>query len=116
VATFDQRNQQVTYQYNAAGNINFGAVQNGQDLARELGKLGEEVDKAATNGVLKKGVATDVKYQIDKATQQAEEPEPDKDALLGHLESAKELVGQVTAAAGMVTGLVQVIDKVRVLF
>ena len=34
MAIFDQRGQQVTYQYNAAGDINFGAVQNRMDLRR----------------------------------------------------------------------------------
>jgi hypothetical protein len=29
MAIFDQRGQQVTYQYNAAGDINLGAVQTG---------------------------------------------------------------------------------------
>ena len=42
MAIFDQRGQRVTYQYNAAGDINFGAVQNRMDLVGELGKLQRE--------------------------------------------------------------------------
>jgi hypothetical protein len=116
MATFDQRGQQVTYQYNAAGSINIGAVQSVADFAGELGKLRDEVDKASTSGVLEKDVALDAKYQLDKAAQQTEKPSPDKDALVGYLTTAKDLVAQVGSAAGLVAGLVQAIEKVRVLF
>jgi len=77
VATFDQRGQQVTYQYNAAGNINIGAVESAAEFERELGKLRDEVDKAGASGALKKDVALDAKYQLDKAAQQTVKPSPD---------------------------------------
>ena len=115
-AIFDQRGQQVTYQYNAAGDINIGAVQDRADLARELSKLGGEVEKAAAAGSIDKEVATDAKYQVDKAAQQAEKPAPDKDVIVKHLTTASDLVKEVGAAAGLATGLLQAIDKVRVLF
>ena len=37
MAIFDQRGQRVTYQYNAAGDINFGAVQNRPDSSGSSG-------------------------------------------------------------------------------
>ena len=77
MATFDQRGQQVTYQYNAAGNINIGAVESAAEFERELGKLRDEVDKAGASGALKKDVALDAKYQLDKAAQQTVKPSPD---------------------------------------
>ena len=116
MTVFDQRGQQVTYQYNAAGDMNIGAVQDRADLARELSKLGGEVEKAAAAGSIDKEVATDAKYQVDKAAQQAEKPAPDKDVIVKHLTVAKDLVNEVGAAAGLATGLLQAIDKVRVLF
>jgi hypothetical protein len=116
MAIFDQRGQQVTYQYNAAGNINIGAIQSAADLGPELTKLRDEVDSAASQGALDKDVALDAKYQLDKAAQQVEKPAPNKDAIVGHLNSAKDLVAQVGTAAGLVTGLVQAIEKVRILF
>ena len=116
MANFDQRGQHVTYQYNAAGNISIGAVQSVADFADELGKLRDEIDKASSSGALEKDVALDAKYQLDKAAQQTEKPAPDKDALVGYLTTAKDLVAQVGGAAGLVTGLVQAIEKVRVLF
>jgi hypothetical protein len=36
MAIFDQRGQRVTYQCNAAGDINFGAVRNRMDFVGEL--------------------------------------------------------------------------------
>ena len=55
MAIFDQRGQQVTYQYNAAGDINFGAVQNRMDLVGELGKLQREMTQAKQAGVFDEG-------------------------------------------------------------
>ena len=113
---FDQRGQQVTYQYNAAGDINIGAVQDRTELVGELRKLGREVDQAAGGGVLEQTVATEARDQLDKAVQQAEKPTPNKNVLVGYLTTAQELVKEATAATGLVAGLVQAIDKVRVLF
>ena len=39
MAQFDQRGQQVTNQYNAGRDMNFGAVQNRVDLVTELEHL-----------------------------------------------------------------------------
>lgn len=115
MATFDQRGQHVTYQYNAAGNVNIGAARNVEEFVTELGKLRDEIDRAGASGVLETEVALDTKYQLDKAAQQARKAVPDKETLVDHLATAKELIAQVGDAAGLVTGLVQAIDKVRVL-
>ena len=117
---FDQRGQQVTYQYNAAGDINFGTVQNRADLVRELEKLKDEVTKAAGAQVIDAEVATDVEYRLTKAVQQAQKPDPDKPTLMTHLKEAKELVenvaGNVTAASGLVTALAQAAVTMQALF
>ena len=120
MATFDQRGQQVNYQYNAAGDINFGAAQNRADVVRELEKLKAEVTKATEAQVIDAEVATDVEYQLSKAVQQAQKPDPDKPTLMMHLNEAKELVenvaGNVTAASGLVTALAQAAATVQALF
>jgi hypothetical protein len=113
MAIFDQRGQQVTYQYNAAGDINFGAVQNGIDLVGELGKLQREMTQAKQAGVFDEGVATDAEYQLTKAVQEAKKPAPDKKTLLDHLGSAKTLVEGVTAAGGLVTALTKAVELVQ---
>jgi hypothetical protein len=113
---FDQRGQQVTYQYNAAGDINIGAVQDRAELVGEFHKLKGELDKAAGGGALEPTVAMDAKDQLDKAAQQADRPMPNKNVLVGYLTTAQELLTETTAVAGLVAGLAQVIEKVRVLF
>ena len=120
MAVFDQRGQQVTYQYNAAGDINFGAVQNRLDVIREMEKLKAEVTKAAEAQVIDAEVATDVEYQLTKAVQQAQKPGSDKMGILDHINTAKGLIEGVTATSGAVSGmataLTQAAQQVQALF
>jgi hypothetical protein len=113
---FDQRGQHVTYQYNAAGDINFGAVQNKLDVIGQLENLQAEFDKAVAANVFDEDTATDAEYQLKKAVQQAKKPEPDKKSILDHLNQAKALIEGVAAAGGMVTALVQAAEVVRNFF
>ena len=117
---FDQRGQKVTYQYNAAGNINFGAVQNKVDVVAELEKLQAELDQAIESGVFDEDAATDAEYQLKKAVQQAKKPEPDKKTLLDHLNQAKGIIvgvaATVTAATGLATAFEKAIEVVQKLF
>jgi hypothetical protein len=108
--------EQVTYQYNAAGDINLGAVQNRLDLVGELGKLQGEMTKAKQAGVFDEGVATDAEYQLTKAVQEAKKPAPVKQTLVGHLGSAKTLVEGVAAAGGLVTALTKAAELVQRFF
>jgi hypothetical protein len=116
MAMFDQRGQNVTYQYNAAGDINFGAVQNRMDLIGELEKLKTELSRAAAAQVIDAEVVTDAEYQLTGAVQQAKKPEPDKKTILDHINGAKSLIEGVAAAGGMVTALVQAAELVQKFF
>jgi hypothetical protein len=116
MAIFDQRGQQVTYQYNAVGDINFGAVQNRMDVIGELGKLQREMTQARQAGVFEEEVATDAEYQLTKAVQEAKKPAPDKKTMLDHLSSAKTLVEGVSAAGGLVTALTKAVEVVQRFF
>lgn len=107
MSVFDQRGQSVQYQYNAAGNINFGEVQNKAQLITELEKLKAELTKASDEQVLDAEIVTDAQYQITKAVQQAQKPEADKDKIVDHLVAAKTAIEGVAAAGGMVTALIQ---------
>jgi hypothetical protein len=113
---FDQRGQRVAYQYNAAGDINFGAVQNRMDLVGELGKLQRELTQARQAGLFDEGVATDAEYQLTKAVQEAKKPSPTKGTLLDHLNSAKSLVESAAAAGGLVTALTKAAEMVQQFF
>lgn len=116
MSVFDQRGQKVTYQYNAAGNINFGNVQNRVDLIGELEKLRDEISKAGETEVIDAEIVTDAQYQIQKAVDQAKKSEPSKKSILEHLDKAKEFVKGVVEAGGIVTGIVKAIELVRQLF
>ncbi|MCP2728327.1 hypothetical protein [Limnofasciculus baicalensis] len=116
MSIFDQSHQTVTYQYNAAGNINFGAVENRADLISELEKLKAEVTKARDAEVIDAEVATDVDCQITKAVQQAKKPEPNKNTILQYITTAKNLITGVAEAGGIVTALMEVAKLVQNLF
>ena len=114
---FDQRWQEVGgNQYNIGRDMNFGGVQNSVDLIAELEKLKEEVAQARRDGILDKKKATDVEYQITKATQEAEEAKPDKKTILDHLNTAKAFIEDVAAASGVVAALVSAAQVVQKLF
>ncbi|MSP12241.1 MAG: hypothetical protein EXR62_04695 [Chloroflexi bacterium] len=118
--TFDQRGQQVQYQYNAANDINFGAAQSKADALAELRKLQAELEKAKEAGAIEEEAATDAAYQVTKAVQQAQKPDADQQTILGHLEQAKDVIvkvaANVTAAGGLVTAVSQAIQMVQRLF
>ena len=116
MTVFDQRHQKVQYQYNAAGDINFGAVQNKMEVVAELGKLQAELAEAIRAGLFDEDTATDVEYQLKKAVQQAEKPEADKKSVLQHLQEARALIAGVAEAAGLVGALVEAADKVKDFF
>lgn len=110
---FDQRGQHIHgNQYNAQ-HMNFGSVQNKNDLVSELEKLKEEVGKSQKDGALDKKKATDVEYLITKATQEAEEVKPDKKTTLDYLMQAKSLLEGVSTASTFVSALVEAIELVR---
>jgi hypothetical protein len=113
---FDQRGQKVTYQYNAAGDINFGNVQNRADLISELKKLKDEISKAGEAEVIDAEIVTDAQYQIQKAIDQAKKSEPSRKSILDHLGEAKEFMKGVVEAGGIVTGIVKAIELVQQLF
>lgn len=116
MSTFDQRNQKVTYQYNVAGNINFGLVQDRVDLTIELKKIQDELAKAVQQGIVDEEIAVDVDSKIKKAVIQAEKSEPNKKSILEHLHGAQELISGVAAAAGLAKGLAEAAEVVRRLF
>ncbi len=89
MTVFDQRGQKVNYQYNAAGNINFGSVHNKFGVIEELQKLQDDLSLAIQAGELNEDTATDADYQMKKAVQQAKKDEPDKKKILGHLDNVK---------------------------
>jgi hypothetical protein len=116
MTVFNQRGQHVTYQYNAAGDINFGAVRNKIDVVSQLEKLQAELAKATEAGVFDEETATDAEYKLKKAVQQAKNPDPDKKSILDYLDKVKGLIEGVAVASGMVKALVQAAEVVQKFF
>ena len=96
--------------------MNFGAVQSQADLIGELEKLKGEFAKAAEQGILPEEAATDAQYQVTKAVQQAKKPDADKKTIVDHLETVKAIIGNVTAASGLVLSVANAIMAVQKLF
>lgn len=113
---FDQRGQQVNYQYNAAGNINFGIVKNKLELVNQLKTLRDEMDKAINAKVFDEDTAIAVEHKIKEAINQAEKPSPDKKIIVNYLKDAKTLIGGITGATGLVTALNQAIKAILFFF
>ncbi len=113
---FDQRNQHVTYQYNAYGNINFGAVENTAGLVEELKKLQAELREATKQQAVTGDPAVDAQYNLDKAVLEAEKPAPDKKKLGDYLTTAKTAIEGVAAASGLVVAITKAVELVGKLF
>lgn len=117
MTTFDQRNQKVKgSQFNAGGDINFGAVNNVADLVIELQRLILEISKAIEISGLNAEVAADVEAKVKKAVIHAKKPKPDKSAILKHLSEAKALLDGVASSATLITVLLQASESVKRLF
>lgn len=116
MSVFDQRNQKVNTQYNAAGDINFNSVQNSSEFVAELQKLKSEFSRFAEEEAIDAEILTDTEYQLTKAIQQAEKPEPNKGIILKHLENAKQLVEGVETGIKIVTYLTTAIEIAKVIF
>ncbi len=116
MSVFDQRHQNVNYQYNVNGTINFDKVQNRLEAINELRKLQDEVVKASESGELDAEIAADVESKLKKATIQAQKPEPDQATLLSYLSDAKNLLASIASMVGLVKGISGAIETVRKLF
>jgi hypothetical protein len=113
MSTFDQRDQKVRYQFNANGNINFGAIQSSIAIPVELEKLLDELKKAVVAGAIEEEKAIDVESRIKKAVAQSRKPNPDKKRVVENLQEAKELLETFATATGLVTGIAQAVEMVR---
>lgn len=110
---FDQRNQKVTYQYNAYyGNINFGAVENTVGLVEELRKLQEELQEATKKEAVIGEPAVDAQYNLDKAVIEAEKLQPDKKKLIHYLTTAKSAIEGIAAVGNLVVALTKAVELV----
>ncbi|MEO1352022.1 MAG: hypothetical protein AAFW84_25010 [Cyanobacteria bacterium J06635_15] len=115
VATFDQREQQVYSQNNAArdiyieGNTSIGKVQDTGEFIRELQKLKSQLFKAGEAQIIDAELVTDVDYALASAIQEAKKPAPEKDSVLKPMEKAKNLLSKASGATEFVTAIINLI-------
>lgn len=108
--TFDQRGQNVKYQYNAAGNIKFENVDNKDALIEILGNLRTEIILAKDAKVINQDVALEVEYNILQAEKEAIKPKPDKKKFNDYIGKAKDLLGDIAAAVNLIAALMKVAE------
>lgn len=113
---FDQKNQTVGYQYNAAGNINFNAVGSSTELITELEKLKLELKQAIQAKIVDDEIGIDVEYKLTKAIQQSQKLQPDKKSILDNINEAKVLLSGISSAVGLVTALIKAAELVSKFF
>lgn len=116
MTVFDQRGQQVTYQYNMNGQINFNNVHDSVDIVKELQKLQNEVAKARKSAVLSESIAVKVHTNLENAIDESSRPHPDKISIIEYLDASKKLLSGITALAGLIGGISEAIEIVRKIF
>lgn len=87
------------------GVVNFGKVQNRDELATELRNLISEINKATQEGIVIKDVSDEVKAYIKKAIAETEKSKPQKSVVIENIEGAKTLLDGVTSASKLVSAL-----------
>jgi len=116
MTVFDQRGQRVQYQFNAAGDINISAVQSKDELTRELEKLKVEVERAKDSNAIDADLAVEAEYHLLQATKEARKEKPQTSFFLEHINSAKGLLDNVAAVAGIATSLAKVAEIASAIF
>ena len=102
---------------NIAGrDLNFGTVQNKQELISQLEKLKEAFVKAGETQTISEETAIDAEAEVKKAIGQAKKPAPDKKSILDYLTAAKSLIEGIAGAGGLITSIVGAIEAVHKLF
>ena len=105
MSVFDQRGQHVKYQYNAAGNINFGAIQDRQAFIEELEKLRQEIELAKDVNVIPSDTATEAEYHILQAKKEAQKDKPNERSFKLHITNAIILLKDIAAVASLASAL-----------
>jgi hypothetical protein len=116
MSVFDQRGQHVTYQYNSAGDIDFGRVDSRSTLIRELGKLQQEIGRAKDANALPDEAAVDAEYHVNKAVLESKKENADKASVVGYLSTAKKAVESIVAAGGLVSAMSKAVELAQKLF
>lgn len=109
VATFDQREQTVTYQYNA-DQINFGNVSNRTEFAHQLENMRAEVARASNAKALDQSDAQEVQDALENVSVEIQKANPDKSRIASMLETAGSVVKGAAALGGLYMAIMKAIE------
>lgn len=112
MSQFDMSHQQVGQQYVAGRDISIGHVQSSQDVQNILEQLNDQIAQAQESGVINEDIANGAQDQVTKAIDRANNPDPDKKAIVDHLSTAKSLLETASMAGGLVTTLIAIIQAI----
>jgi len=115
MATFDQRDQKVTYQYNADV-INLTNVSNRAELVRQIENIGAEVERASNLNAIETSDALKVKTSLKAAAEEAKTATPNKSKIISMLETAGDIVKGAKALADLYSAIRKAIGLVGTLF
>lgn len=110
---FDQRGQEVTNQYNAAGNISIGAVLDKEDLVLALGKMLRDISDAKDSGAIDEQSAAAAENHLRQAETEAKRDKPDKSRLLKHASEAATLIQVMAAASALPQNLHNLVHLIQ---
>lgn len=116
VSIFDQRNQKVEYQYNAARDINLDAVKSREEFSSELEKLKLELRIASEAQVVGTKIVNDIENKIIDTIEQSKKPQPDKKKMVDNINGAIAILKGITAAAGLVSAFVKAVELINKFF
>jgi hypothetical protein len=114
MATFDQRDQHVYSQNNAARDIyietnSINKVQDIGEFIHELQKLKSQLSKAGEDKIIDAELVTDVDYELASAIQEAKKPDANKDSVLTPMKRAENLLGKASGTTEFITAIINLI-------
>jgi hypothetical protein len=115
MAKFDQRDQKVTYQYNADV-INLGNLSNRMEFAREVENISSEVARASSLDAIDTTRAKQAQDALKEASAEAQKLEPNKSRITSLLDTAGNVVKDATALGGLYLGITKAKELAHQLF
>ena len=122
MTTFNQEGQNVNVQTNITGDativggIHASSTNNRLKFIQTLKRFEQDLVQTANAKVIDAEILTEAQQQINSAIQQAETENPAQKPIVDRLEKAKDLLSQVSQAAGLVAALVKLIAVAASLF
>jgi hypothetical protein len=115
MATFNQQNQTVQYQYNA-DTITLSNVSTRADLTRELHNISAELNRAYSLNTIDDPHGQQAKDALEQATRESEQPSPNKLRVTSFLEAAQNAVKGITGLGGLYLAISEAIELAHALF